>query len=178
MSIAVYPRLAELLETSNMTVAELERHISDRYGLAVDVETLYRLTQMAPIQRADLEIAGAVTAILGVGLDDLFRVDAVPVDGDSEEELQVLNLADSRRMAALVEQQGRHLLSDAEWAELEELTYRYGQLLHERRVRARAQRHGSTLEQEQGNSTDLLARALIDWQASGIEAQQALYLHQ
>jgi hypothetical protein len=122
-----------------MTVAEIERHLKQRHNLDVNIKTLYRLTRAAPIQRADLEIAGAVATILGVGLDDLFSVEAVAVDEQSEADLQVLGLADSRRMAELVARQAQRLLTEQEWAELEELVARYGQLLHAHRLRARAQ---------------------------------------
>ena len=98
----VYPRLAELLKERNLTVAELERQIKERFGLAVNPKTLYRLTQAARVQRADLEIAGATAAVLGVGLDDLFAVDARPADDNGEEDLRILGPADSRRMAALI----------------------------------------------------------------------------
>lgn len=175
MSIAAYPRIAELLAASKMTGAELERHISDRFGLAVDAETLYRLIHTGPVQRADLEIAAAVAAVLGVGLDDLFRVEG---DGGREAALRVLSPADSQRMAALVEQQGRHLLSDTEWAELEELVSSYGQQLHAHRVRARAQRCGSTIEQEQRASGAQLARAIAEWCAGEASLQQQVLVTQ
>lgn len=172
MSIAAYPRIVELLAASKMTGTELERQISDRFGLVVDAEALYRLTQTGPIQRADLEIAVAVAAVLGVDVDDLFLVEVVPIDEDREAELRVLNPTDSQRMAALVEQQGQRLLSDAEWAELEELVSSYGQHLHEHRVRARAQRRGSTPEQEQRASVAQLARAVAEWHASEAAVRQ------
>src|SRR6266542_4409937 len=82
MGIAVYPRLNELLRAHDLSVAELERRIERRFGLQVDPKTLYRLTHTDPIQRADLEIAGAVAEILGVGLDDIFDVQVTPTIGD------------------------------------------------------------------------------------------------
>ncbi len=39
----------------------------------------------APVQRADLEIAGAAAAILGSGLDELFTIEAHPRADDGEE---------------------------------------------------------------------------------------------
>ena len=83
MAVAVYPRLSELLRARNLSVAELERQIKRRFGLSVDPKTLYRLTYAEPVQRADLEIAGAAAAVLGVGLDDLFEV---RVDGNTVRE--------------------------------------------------------------------------------------------
>ena len=66
MGVAVYPRLSELLRANQLTVAELERQIEQRFGLEVDPKTLYRLSHTDPVQRADLQIAGAAAAILGV----------------------------------------------------------------------------------------------------------------
>jgi len=172
MSVAVYPRLAQLLEESRVTVAELGRRIEDRYGLTVNPKTLYRLTQATPIQRADLEIAGAAATVLGVGLDDLFTVDAVSVDAHDGEDPQILGPADSRRMAELVDRQARRLLTEPEWAEMEGLVAKYGQLLHERRLRERAGRRGVSLDQERRETEAHLAQALDNWHADEVEAQQ------
>lgn len=79
VGVAVYPRLGELLRASNLTVAELERQIEEQYGLAVDPEALHQLADGDPVQRADLEVAGAAAMILGVGLDELFTVEAAPI---------------------------------------------------------------------------------------------------
>jgi transcriptional regulator with XRE-family HTH domain len=165
MSVVVYPRLAELLKERNLTVAELERQIKERFGLAVNPKTLYRLTQAAPVQRADLEIAGATAAVLGVGLDDLFAVDARPADDNGEADLRILGPADSRRMAALVDRQAHGLLTDEEWAELEKLVARYGRLLHERRVREVARTRGQPVEQVRREMEASLAEAVDQWRA-------------
>jgi hypothetical protein len=84
MGIAVYPRLHEILRARHLSVAELERQMELRFGLRVDAKTLYRLTHTAPIQRADLKVAGAAAAVLGVSLSDLFDVQAVPVASDEQ----------------------------------------------------------------------------------------------
>ena len=60
---------------------------------------------------------GATAAVLGVGLDDLFAVDARPADDNGEADRRILGPADSRRMAALVDRQAHGLLTDEEWAE-------------------------------------------------------------
>lgn len=164
MSIVVYPRLAELLKERDLTVAELERQIKERFGLTVNVKTLYRLAQTAPVQRADLEIAGAAASILGVGLDDLFTVDARSND-DSEADLQLLGPAANRRMAALVDRQAHGLLTDEEWSELEQLVATYGHVLHERRVREVARKQGRPLEQVRHEMEESLAQAVEQWRA-------------
>jgi hypothetical protein len=178
MSVVVYPRLAELLAARHLSVAELERQIEERYGLTINAKTLYRLTQPAPIQRADLEIVGATAAILGVGLDDLFTVNAVATDEDPETEARMLSAADSRRMAVLVGRQAQRLLTDEEWAELEDLVAKYGRLLHERRLRERAGRRGVPYEQEKRETEAHLAAALEQWNADEMERQQQAILKQ
>jgi len=172
MSVVVYPRLAELLAARQLSVAELERRIEERYGLTINAKTLYRLTQPAPIQRADLEIAGATAAILGVGLDDLFMVTAVAADEDDEADSRVLNPEDSRRMAVLIDRQAQRLLSDEEWTELEALVATYGRLLHERRLRERARRRGIPYEQEKRETEAHLIATLDRRDSAEIERQQ------
>ncbi len=178
MSVAVYPRLAQLLEDKHLTVAELGRQMEERYGISANAKTLYRLAQAAPVQRADLEIAGAAAAILGVGLDDLFTVEAVSVADEQGTESSVLGLVDSRRMTALVDQQAHRLLTDEEWAELRELVATYGRLLHERRLRERARRRGVSLDRERRETEERLARALDHWQPDEVEARQDALVEQ
>lgn len=172
MSVAVYPRLAQLLEDKHLTVAELGRQMEERYGISANAKTLYRLAQTAPVQRADLEIAGAAATILGVGLDDLFAIEAVAVADEQGYEPSVLGPADSRRIAELVDRQAHRLLTDEEWAELNSLVATYGRLLHERRLRERARRRGVPLDEERRETEAHLARALDHWQPDEVEARQ------
>jgi len=165
MSVTVYPRLAELLKERDLTVAELERRIEERFGVGVNAKTLYRLTQAAPVQRADLEIAGATVAILGIGLDELFTIEARPRTDDGEAEADILRPADSRRMAGLVDRQAQGLLTDAEWEELETLVATYGRRLHERRVREVARQRGQPLERVRREMEESLAQAAAQWRA-------------
>jgi hypothetical protein len=79
MGVTVYPRLATVLSERKLTVSALERAIAGRFGMSVDQRTRYRLRRDTPVQRADLEIAGATAAVLGVGLDDLYWVNATPL---------------------------------------------------------------------------------------------------
>ncbi len=171
MGITVYPRLAGLLKERDLTVAELGRRIEDRFGVGVNAKTLYRLAQAAPVQRADLEIAGAAAAILGIGLDELFTIDARPREDEGEEAADILGPADSRRMAGLVDRQAHGLLTDAEWEELETLVATYGRRLHERRVREVARQRGQPLERVRREMEESLAQAAAQWRA--IEAGAA-----
>lgn len=83
MSVTVYPRLAELLEEHHLTLAELEGRIATQFGSAVDTQGLVRLAESTPVRQADLELAGATAAVLGVGLDDLFTVAAFTASANS-----------------------------------------------------------------------------------------------
>lgn len=171
MSVAVYPRLSELLRARQLTVAELERRIEARYGLPVDPKTLYRLAAAAPVQRADLEVAGAVAAILGVGLGDLFDVHAVPVDEHDEQGATTLDTDHSRRLAELFDRQARDALDREERDELEALVAEYGRRLHERRIREAALQRGISIEEARREAAAEFEDALAWWRS--LEAQPA-----
>jgi hypothetical protein len=164
LSVAVYPRLNELLRLHELTVAELERRIARRFGLSVDPKTLYRLASTEPVQRADLEIAGAVAAVLGVGLDDLFDVHAVPVAGE-EAAAGDLDPGQSRRLAELFDRQAHGTLADSERQELEALVAEYGRRLHERSLHELAQRRGVSVEEARREAESQLEDALAWWRA-------------
>lgn len=172
MSVAVYPRLGELLRQRDLSVAELERRIEQRFGLAVDTKTLYRLAHRAAVQRADLQVAGAAAAVLGVGLTDLFDVETIPVNAPADEVPQDLTPAESRHLADLLDRQGSGSLSDAGRAELEALVGEYGRRLHERRLRELAEQHGIPIEQARAESQAQLDGALGWWSAFGADAQR------
>jgi len=149
IGIAVYPQLSELLRRKNLSVAELERQIEQRFGLSVNVKTLYRFTSPEPVQRADLEIAGAVAAVLGVSLDDLFHVQATPVN-EHGDETSALDPVESRRLADLFDRQSCGLLSAAEQRELETRVDEYGRRLHDVRMREYAEQRGVSVEEARG----------------------------
>lgn len=126
MSVTVYPRLAELLEEHHLTLAELEGRIATQFGSAVDTQGLVRLAESTPVRQADLELAGAAAAVLGVGLDDLFTVAALP--GPDEAGLQILDPDDSRHLVDLLDR--KESLTPDELHRLEILLGRYGRLHH------------------------------------------------
>ncbi len=161
MSVVVYPRLAELLEEQHLTIAELERRITERFGLAVDPADLSRLAETAPLHQTDIALAGAAAAALGVGLDDLFTVAALP--GQDEAGLDVLDREESSRLAALLDREGP--LHVDEQADLERLLARYGQLLHERRMQTLARRRGISVEEAEQERAEQLAAARAWWDA-------------
>jgi hypothetical protein len=163
VGIAVYPRLDELLRARGLTVAELERQIEWRFGMRVDPETLHRLTHADPIQRADLEIAGAAATVLGVGLDELFDVQATPALELPPEEEPLLSPEKSRRMSELFDRQDHVGLTPAEQAELDGLVSEYGRQLHERRIREIAELRGVTVEKARHDVAQELHEALKWW---------------
>lgn len=162
MSVVVYPRLSELLREKNVTTADLTHDIEERLGLRVSRHTLERLTSAAPIRHADLELAGAVANVLGVELNDIFTIEATPAADDEEDE--VLDPNQSRRMRELYDRQGQRALTDDERTELDGLVAAYGHRLHERRMREFAQRRGIPIEQAEREAAADLAEALDWWQ--------------
>jgi hypothetical protein len=163
MSVEVYLRLSELLREKNLCVAELERQIEQRFRLSVDPKTLYRLTYDEPIQRADLQIVGAADAEHGVGLGDLFHVEAFPVDTSDEAQIRDLDPMKSQRLANLFTRQACGSLLDAEQTELESLMAEYGRQLHERRLREIAQQRGISVGQARDEATTQFDDARAWW---------------
>lgn len=165
LPVTVYSRLGDLLLDRNLTVADLEREIGERYGLDVDRRALQRLTYVEPIERVDMELAGAAVSILGVGLGDLFEVDAVPAGAGAGEggEIGDLGPDQSRRLAALLDQRARQGLANTEQAELEGLVEEYGRRLHERLLHARAAARDRPLETVRQDAAADLAKAVAWW---------------
>jgi len=170
MSVIVYPRLGELLAARHLSVSALEREIEARFGRPVNPKTLYRLTQIAPVQRADLEVAGAAAAILGVGLDDLFRIEATPVSNQPKPTAE-LGPEQSTRMMELFARRAEGLLTEAEQRELAALVDEYGRRLYQRQVQDYAARHGLGVEQARQQLEADLAEAVAWWR--DVEANPA-----
>jgi hypothetical protein len=165
LPVTVYPRLGDVLRRKNLTVAELERQIEQRYGVLVDRKTLHRLTYPEPIERVDLEVTGAVAAVLGVGIGELFEVEAVALGGGEGGggEAGELTPEESSRLSELFDQQSRRALREGEQVELDGLVAKYGQFLRERLLRARAQRERVLLEEARARTDAELHRLLVWW---------------
>jgi hypothetical protein len=172
MSVAVYPRLSELLRSRQLTVAELERQIKQRFGIRVDAKTLYRLAHAEPVQRADLEIAGAAAAVLGVGLGDLFEVQAIPVDQSLSGDAEDLSPEQSQRLAWLFDRSSRGELTPVEREEMEALVAEFGRLLHERQVRELASQRHVSVEEARRTANEQLDGALEWWRAFEADPQR------
>jgi len=171
VGVTVYPRLGALLAERHLSVSALEREIEARYGLPVDPKTLYRLTQGAPVQRADLEIAGAAAAVLGVGLDDLFQVEATPLGAPLPAVEGDLPPDQAARLSVLFGLQAQRLLTDAEREEVATLVGEYGRRRHEAFVHRYAARHGLTEEEARRAIETEVAEADRWWKA--LEADPA-----
>jgi hypothetical protein len=169
MAVAVIPRLGELLQARHMTVEELRRQIANRYGLAVDAATLDHLAHAHAVQRADLEIAGAAAAVMGVGLDDVFDVRVTPAQATPPE--AQLPPEQSRRLADLLDAQSRRDLSADEERELGALVTASGLLLHEWHLEELARQRGISIAEAREQTDSSLRDALAAWHE--IEADPA-----
>jgi transcriptional regulator with XRE-family HTH domain len=165
VAVTVYSRLSELLLDKNLTVADLERQIAERFGLEVDRRALQRLTYAEPVERVDLGLAGGAAAVLGVGLGDLFEVEAVAAGGLDGAEIGDLGPDQSRRLAALLDQRARQGLSNAEQSELEVLVDEYGRRLHERLLHDRVGGRGRSVDGAREQAAAELSRALQWWRS-------------
>ena len=165
MKIVVYSQLGELLRTRRLTVADLARQLRRRFGLTVNAKALYRLTRPGPIRHANLEVALAAAAILGVALEDLFTMRTLPEDGDNT--APVLDLAASRRLADLFDRRASRPLTVDERDELDRLVLDYSRLARYRELRRYASESGVTFEQ----ARDRLRERVIDI----VERERATY---
>jgi hypothetical protein len=164
MSVVVHPRLSQLLQERNLTAVELARLIEARYGLTVAPDALSGLMRADQVERADLTVAGAAAAALGVDLGELFDVAALPVAGGVGEELEsFLDDDQSRRLAELLARQGDTQLTAAERHELDTLVTEYGRQFSERKLRQFARRRGISIEQARREADAEVARAAARW---------------
>ncbi len=164
MSVAVYPLLGELLRDRNMTIIDLEREIRRQYGITAGREALERLTQPVPIDRADMEIAGAVAEVLDVGLDDLFDVRAVR-DGQSGESGNRLRPSETRALARLFRRQEQGVTTGEEREQLGALVAKQARLVNDDWLRRIAADQGQSVEHVRTEIEDDVRRALDAWRA-------------
>jgi hypothetical protein len=144
---------------------KLEREVEQRFGLSVDLPALQRLTLAEPIRQADLELAAAVAAILGVALGDLFRVEATPLNDQNHAPAFDLDPEQSRRLGELLDLQDERELSPSELADLDALVAEWGRGLHEVRIREIAKKWDLPLEETRHKVAAELAEAIEWWRA-------------
>jgi hypothetical protein len=145
-----------------MTVSDLSRQITARFGLAVDAAALDAWVDDVPVRQADLALAGAAASVLEVSLSDLFEVDLTT---EQDDDGLVLDAARADRLSALLELQQSERLPEAEAHELEELIAEYGRQAQEHLLRARAARQGISVEQARQELSGQLDEAQAWWDA-------------
>lgn len=163
MSVSIYSQLDRLLRERQLTISELEREIEQRYGLVVAAGALDHLAHADPVERADLKLAAATAAILGVGLADLFEVEVVPVDPAPPEGEAYLHPRQRARFAELLDIQSRRELTTAERAELDRLLDEYGAQVEERHDSAYACQRDISIEQARREAEAEVARVAALW---------------
>jgi DNA-binding Xre family transcriptional regulator len=67
-----YSMLGAILARRNLSVLALQRELA-KAGMSVNIKSLYRLADDAPVQKIDLHIAAAVCKACHVSLNDLIR---------------------------------------------------------------------------------------------------------
>ena len=172
MGVTVYSRLGDALRTRNLTVDDLQCQIAARFDLAVSTWTLDRLARDERVRRPNIEIV-AVAAVLGVRLDDLLRVDAIPLgdegaggtDTFDDEEDDALAPEQSRRLSDLFAPRSRRPLTDDERAEMDTRVGAWGRAVSEREFHELAQRRGVPVEQVRAEVLAETERALAWWKA-------------
>jgi DNA-binding Xre family transcriptional regulator len=69
-----YSQLGMILARENVSVLALQRKLAAT-GVPVNVKSLYRLAEDAPLQKIDLRIVAAICRTLEIALDDLISLD-------------------------------------------------------------------------------------------------------
>jgi len=172
MSVAVYPRLSAILEDRHLSVEDLSRQILDNYGITVDPGTLRELMQAAPVGRTDLTAVGAAAAVLGVGINDMFSVYALPELLDLPEPEPLLSPEKSRRLDELFDRQDNETITKAETAEIKALVAEIGHLIHEKSVREYALSQNITEEEARRFIQQTFDEALERWQEFAADPSQ------
>jgi hypothetical protein len=151
-TISVCSRVGRLLNEHDMSVAELQRQLYSRFRISVDPKTIYRLTRDDAIQRADLTVAAAIGAILGVGLDDLFDV-SVAAESGFDGSAPQMEPANIRKLSELLSLQAEQLLTDEESDQLQRLLAEY--------TRAQVESTLHSVARERGISYDDVYREFL-----------------
>jgi nucleotidyltransferase/DNA polymerase involved in DNA repair len=107
-----------------------------------------------------------------VALDDLFAVETAPNGTRTEANKPVLGTRDSRRLAQLLDKQGRQTLSGTESDELEALVAKYRHLLHERRLSEIARQRGISVEQARREAEVPVNESLRWWRTFSTDPQR------
>jgi len=177
MSIIIYSRLGDLLRARNLTVRDLRHRITARFGPALDTRTLERLARAERVRRPDLEVAAATADVLGVSLNDVFAVEAVPVNDEDvtvstdnatvsskDAESDVLDPVQSHRLETLRNLQDRRSLTPDEQVEMQALVAEWGRRAHEQGLHELALERNLPLEQVRTEVAADFERRLAWWE--------------
>lgn len=162
MSVMIYSRLGNLLRVRGLSVRELQDRIATRFGPALDVREIDRLTRDERVHGPDFELGGAAAVVLDVGLDDIFVVEA---DVDNTPGMNASDLDDGsdperdHRMEELFTLRGERPLTDEERSELHALVAAYGQATYERGVERIARERGIPIDMVRAELADERERA-------------------
>jgi DNA-binding Xre family transcriptional regulator len=102
-----YSRLGLILARENVTVLGLQRKLAAS-GVPVNVKSLYRLMEEAPLQKIDLRIVAAICTAFGIGLGDLISFEK------PKAQLVRLDEKTQARLDALMSKNNEGLLTAAE----------------------------------------------------------------
>jgi DNA-binding Xre family transcriptional regulator len=90
-----YSRLGFILALENGSVLGLQRKL-EAVGVSVNVKSLYRLADAAPLQKIDLRIVAGICKVFGIALDDLITFEK------PKAQLQHLDAKSQARLDALM----------------------------------------------------------------------------
>ena len=162
MSVMIYSRLGDVLRVQGLSVGELRDRIATRFGLAIDVRALDRLTRDERVHGPDFELGGAAAVVLDVGLDDVFVVQADVKDAHGTNMSDTddgLDPEQDHRMEDLFTLQEERPLTDEERDELHALVAAYGQAAYEQGVERIARARGVPVDMVRAEFADERTRA-------------------
>ena len=145
-----WSNLRLILAQRNLSVLDLQKTLQKR-GVSVNVKSLYRLTDPAPLWKIDTRIVNAICQTFGLELGDLIQLEK------PTKELKRLAPEKQQRLDALMEKNNAGQLTRAERAELTRLVDESQRIsLHNARV---------LVEQKRGKArrtSDRKGAALVD----------------
>lgn len=161
VAVAVFGQLDHVLRERNLTLADLKRQIEERHELTVDEVALAQLAGNERLAQFDLTVVGAAANVLGVPLDDLLFVLALPFSPERPTtKVNMLTEEETWRVWALFGMQEKRILSDRERQELEAISEEGDRRARELFWRKEAERRGvpfEALEEEIGEDERIVA---------------------
>jgi hypothetical protein len=145
--VAVFGQLDRLLRERSLTLADLKRQIDERYELAVDESVLADLAGQHRLGSIDMTTVAAAAGVLGVTLDDILFVVALPFNiKHPETNVNFLSEEETWRVWALLGMQSKRTLDDQEQREPESIVEASNRRSDEYFWRREARRRGVPFE--------------------------------